>query len=411
MYRMQVFDDKTTGMHWHKHKTGARHFAQYKEAKQLMPVAVALGGDPVYTYCATAPLPDNLDEYLLAGFLRGKPVNLVKCVTQPLEVPADADIVIEGYVNPDEPLVVEGPFGDHTGFYSLEDYYPRFHVTGITHRKNAIYPATVVGVPPQEDACIAKATERIFLAPIRLVMSPEVVDMNMPTEGVAHNIVVVSIRKTYEGQAYKVANTLWGAGQMMLNKMLVVVDEDVNVHNVQSLLNALTKNFIPDRDVYFGKGPLDVLDHAAQACGYGGKMCLDATRKLSEEKANAKQQTPSVAYQFSHSFSANPQCLIQAVFDENVSLDDASTCLWLLVNNVDPQRDCRVENGCLYIDATAKKTGDNGFNRRWPNVVCSAQATIDSVDKKWNKLGLGAMINSPSRKFSRLKNGNEAAAF
>ncbi|MDR1225970.1 MAG: menaquinone biosynthesis decarboxylase [Prevotellaceae bacterium] len=409
MYRMQVFDDKTTGMHWHKHKTGARHFAQYKEAGQRMPVAVALGGDPVYAYCATAPLPDNLDEYLLAGFLRSKPVTLVKCITQPLEVPADADIVIEGYVDPQEQLVVEGPFGDHTGFYSLEDYYPKFHVTCITHRKNAVYPATVVGVPPQEDAYISKASERIFLAPIRLVMSPEMVDMSMPAEGVAHNIVVVKINKTYEGQAHKVANTLWGAGQMMLNKMLVVVDGDVDVHNAQRILDALTKNFIPDRDVYFGKGPLDVLDHAAQACGYGGKICLDATVKMPGEMANKDSTfSPENLYTFAHDV-ADVRSKIAVQFDKSVDLADLSACLWLLGNNVDPQRDCRVEDGRLYINATTKKAGEKGFNRRWPNVVCSADKTIDSVDKKWSKLGLGEIVNSPSRKFSRLKNGDGAA--
>ena len=211
MYRMQVFDDCTTGMHWHVHKTGARHFDGYRRQGRRMPVAVALGGDPVYTYAATAPMPDNMDEYLLAGFLRRRPVELVRCLTCAIEVPADCDFVIEGYVDPAEEPAVEGPFGDHTGFYSLEDRYPRFHVTAVTHRRDALYPATVVGVPPEEDACIARATERIFLAPIRLAVQPEVCDLWMPTAGTAHNLAVVSIERRYAGQAHKVAQALWGA--------------------------------------------------------------------------------------------------------------------------------------------------------------------------------------------------------
>src|SRR5579863_2581954 len=219
MYRMQIFGPTLTGMHWHKHKVSARHFAEYKKTGQRMPVAVALGGDPVYAYSATAPLPDNVDEYMLAGFLRKKRVELVKCLTQPeLEVPADADFIIEGYVDPTEDPIWEGPFGDHTGYYSLPDWYPRFHITAITHRKNPVYPATIVGIPPQEDAWLGKATERIFLAPIKMTLIPEIVDMEMPVEGVFHNLVIAKIRKEYAGQAQKVMNAMWGAGQMMFNK-------------------------------------------------------------------------------------------------------------------------------------------------------------------------------------------------
>ena len=398
MYRMQIFDKQTTGMHWHRHKTGARHFEQYKAAGKKMPVAVTLGGEPAYTYCATAPLPDNVDEYLLAGFLRGKPVSLVQCVTQPLEVPADVDIVIEGYVDAQEPLVLEGPFGDHTGFYSLEDYYPRFHATCITHRKNAIYPATVVGVPPQEDAYIGKATERIFLAPLRLAALPEIVDMHLPFEGAAHNIVVVKIKKTYPGQARKTANALWGAGQMMLNKMLVVVDESVDLQDYTALCGCLLRNFRPPTDVYFGSGPLDVLDHSAQVCGYGGKICVDATRKLPEELAccHTERSEVSRVYRFTHSFLPNADCLIQVIFDGSVNLSDVSTCVWLLGNNAEPARDCRVENGMLVVDATSKRKGENGFTRDWPNVVCASPDTIEAVDKMWSKLGLGDFIPSPS---------------
>jgi len=200
MYRMQVFEPGLTGMHWHRHKTGARHFEEYKKLGKKMPIAVAIGGDPVYTYAATAPMPDNFDEYMLAGFLRKKKVELVKCLTQDIEVPADADFVIEGYVDPEEDFIWEGPFGDHTGFYSLADWFPKFHISCITHRKDAIYPTTIVGIPPQEDAYIAKATERIFLAPIKLTMLPELIDMDIPVAGVAHNLTIVKIEKSFPGR-------------------------------------------------------------------------------------------------------------------------------------------------------------------------------------------------------------------
>ena len=224
MYRMQVFDSNTTGMHWHKHKTGARHFQEYKKLGKRMPVAVALGGDPALTFAATAPLPDNVDEFLFAGFLRKKSVKLVKCITNELYVPDCADIILEGYVDPQEDFAWEGPFGDHTGFYSLADWYPKFHITCITHRKDAIYPTTIVGIPPMEDAWIAKATERIFLPLIKLSMLPELKDMNMPFEGVAHNLTLVDIEKTFSGQGPKVMNAMWGTGQMMFNKILVATN-------------------------------------------------------------------------------------------------------------------------------------------------------------------------------------------
>ena len=223
MYRMQVFGPTLTGMHWHKHKVSAKHFNEYKKLGKKMPVAVALGGDPVYAYSATAPLPENVDEYMLAGFLRKKKVELVKCITQTeIEVPADADFVIEGYVDPHDEMIWEGPFGDHTGYYSLPDWYPRFHITCITHKQNAVYPATIVGIPPQEDAWLGKATERIFLAPMKMTMVPEIIDMDMPVEGVFHNLVIAQIKKEYAGQGQKVMNAMWGAGQMMFNKILVL---------------------------------------------------------------------------------------------------------------------------------------------------------------------------------------------
>jgi len=283
MYRMQILDNQSTGMHWHKHKVGARHFNEYKQLGKLMPVAVALGGDPAYTYSATAPMPDNIDEYMLAGFLRKKKVELIKCITQDIEVPSDADIIIEGYINPQEELIWEGPFGDHTGYYSLADWYPKFHVTCITHKKNAIYPATIVGIPPQEDAYIAKATERLFLAPIKLTLLPEIADMDIPIAGVAHNLTLISIHKTYSGQAIKAAYALWGAGQMMFNKNLIVVDANVDVHDYLQVAQAISEHVSPATDIYFSQGPLDVLDHSASKFAFGGKMCIDATKKHNEE--------------------------------------------------------------------------------------------------------------------------------
>ncbi|MBK6482910.1 MAG: menaquinone biosynthesis decarboxylase [Chitinophagaceae bacterium] len=283
MYRMQVFGPVLTGMHWHKHKVSAKHFNEYKKLNKRMPVSVALGGDPVYTYAATAPLPDNVDEYMLAGFLRKKRVELVKCLTNELEVPADADFIIEGYVDPWEDYLLEGPFGDHTGYYSLADYYPKFHITCITHKKEAIYPSTIVGIPPQEDAWLGKATERIFLAPIKMTLVPEIVDMELPIEGVFHNLTIVKIKKEYPGQAQKVTNAMWGAGQMMFNKILVVVDEVVNIQDYQDVARALSANVDPQQDIFFAQGPMDVLDHSCSKLAFGGKMCIDATRKLEEE--------------------------------------------------------------------------------------------------------------------------------
>ncbi|MGZ8509428.1 MAG: menaquinone biosynthesis decarboxylase, partial [Chitinophagaceae bacterium] len=281
MYRMQVYGPTLTGMHWHKHKVSAKHFNEYKKLNKRMPVAVALGGDPVYAYSATAPLPENVDEYMLAGFLRKKKVELVKCISQPdVEVPADADFIIEGYVDPGDELIWEGPFGDHTGYYSLPDWYPRFHITAITHKKNPVYPATIVGIPPQEDAWLGKATERIFLAPIKMTMVPEIVDMEMPVEGVFHNLVITKINKEYAGQGQKVMNAMWGAGQMMFNKILVIADEATSITNYPELAQYVFKNLNPATDIYFSQGPMDVLDHSCSKMGFGGKMCIDGTKKF-----------------------------------------------------------------------------------------------------------------------------------
>jgi 4-hydroxy-3-polyprenylbenzoate decarboxylase len=282
MYRMQIYDERTTGMHWQLQKVGARHGRRYYETKTKMPVAVFLGGDPVYPFCATAPLPDGLDEFLLAGYLRKKSVELVKCETNDLEVPANADFIIEGYVDPAEPLRSEGPFGDHTGYYTLPELYPAFHITAITHRKDAVYPATIVGIPPMEDFYIGGASVKLFL-PIFKMNFPEIVDIALPAEGVFHNLVFVSIKKTYPMQAYKIMHGLWGMGQMMFSKYIVVVDADVNVHNTSEVLFHLCANTDPQRDSIFTKGPSDVLDHATSEIAIGSKLGIDATKKIAGE--------------------------------------------------------------------------------------------------------------------------------
>lgn len=282
MYRMQVFDRNTTGMHWHRHKTGAAHLRQAAALGKRLEVAVALGGDPATMFAATAPLPEGMDELVFAGFLRGEPVELVKGKTVDLEVPARAEIVLEGYVDPAEPLRVEGPFGDHTGFYSPADRYPVFHVTAMTMRRDAIYPATVVGRPPMEDYWLGYATERIFL-PLARTILPEIVDYHMPPEGVFHNLVFVSIDKQYPGHAHKVAHGLWGLGLMMLAKVIVVVDADVNVQDPAQAWWAALGNMDPVRDVQVVRGPADPLDHAAERFTLGGKMMIDGTSKGPEE--------------------------------------------------------------------------------------------------------------------------------
>jgi 4-hydroxy-3-polyprenylbenzoate decarboxylase len=281
MYRMQIYDAQTTGMHWQVHKVGARHGKRYYERNQRMPVAVTLGGDPAYTFAATAPLPDGLDEILFAGFIRKKSVELVKCKTVDLEVPADVDFVLEGYVQPGE-LRDEGPFGDHTGFYTPIDPYPVFHLTAITHRRDAVYPATIVGVPPMEDFYLGDASARIFL-PVFRMNFPEIVDMALPAEGVFHNLVFVSIRKQYAWQAYKIMHGLWGMGQMMFSKYIVIVDEDCDVHNTSEVLFRICANTDPQRDTTFIKNPSDALDHAPSIPCLGSHMGIDATRKLPAE--------------------------------------------------------------------------------------------------------------------------------
>lgn len=454
MYRMQVFDANLTGMHWHLHKGSAKHYQQYKELGLKMPVTVTLGGDPAYIYAATAPLPENLDEYLLAGFLRRKRVDLVRCLTNDLEVPADVDFVIEGYVDPSEDLILEGPFGDHTGFYSLADYFPGFHVTCITHRRNAIYPATIVGAPPQEDAWIGKATEKIFLLPIRMTAVPELSDMHMPTEGVFHNIALTSIHKEYPGQAPKVMNALWGAGQMMFNKVMVVADSDVDLHDYVTLAKVISENVDPIGDVHFSRGPVDILDHSSSVYAYGSKIGLDATSKLapvqiasdpvadkpSIDKAALKSEFPEIAGIREDFLEAGISLVICSVrksrknhlrqiaermiqnnriqhvkfvvlTDDQVDLTNLHQLTWLVANNIDPLRDCFILDGmpgekfpALWIDGTSKDPELDGFSREWPNIVVMDPQTIRSIDEKWNSLKLGPLIPSPSAMLQTLVN-------
>ncbi|MCD6255052.1 MAG: menaquinone biosynthesis decarboxylase [Deltaproteobacteria bacterium] len=290
MYRLQVYDKNTTGMHWHPHKGGAQHYRVSERLGKRLEVAVAIGPDPATTYAATAPLPEDMDEILFSGFIRNEPVEMVRCITIDHEVPAHSQIVLEGYVEPYERRL-EGPFGDHTGYYSLPDEYPVFHITCITHRKDLIYPATIVGRPPMEDCYMAKATERIFLPLIKKQL-PEIIDINLPIEGVFHNLALVSIDKRYPGHAKKVMHALWGLGQMMFTKIIIVFDKEVDVQNISEALWRLGNNIDPKRDIIFSEGPVDALDHAAPQPLFGSKMGIDATRKWKEE--GFKRQWPDV---------------------------------------------------------------------------------------------------------------------
>ncbi len=282
MYRVQVQGTRELAMHWQRHKSGAAHWRAMAERGETMPVAIALGGDPASIYAGSAPLPPGIDEFLFAGFLRRAPVQLAPAVSVDLEVPADAEIVIEGQIDPAEALVMEGPFGDHTGFYSLADRYPRVHVTAVTMKRTPLYPATLVGRPPMEDYWLGHATERIFLPLLKLTV-PEIVDYHMPAAGIFHNLVFVSIDKQYPGQAYKVMHALWGQGLMSLAKVLVIVDKDVNVHDPDEVWWVALNHIDPQRDTEFVRGPADVLDHASQHFSFGSKMGIDGTRKWPEE--------------------------------------------------------------------------------------------------------------------------------
>ncbi|MGE5424130.1 MAG: UbiD family decarboxylase domain-containing protein, partial [Syntrophothermus sp.] len=357
---------------------------------------------------------------------------MVKCLTNDLEVPSDVDFVIEGYIDPSEELVLEGPFGDHTGFYSLADFYPRFHVTCITHRKDAVYPATIVGIPPMEDGWIGKATERIFLNPIKTTAVPELLDMVMPGEGVFHNIAIAKIKSTYPGHALKVMNALWGAGQMMFNKILIVTGEEVDIHDYRQVMDAVLQRVDLATDLHFSTGPLDVLDHSGRKFAFGSKMGIDATgdilpeipdplvlkndllqrfpeiRSVNDEfiqrcrgvlilsiEKTEKDQVKKIANQLlEQGLIRNVSWLV--VTDSPLDLSVLNLVTWIAAGNIDPQRDCYLNGKTLVLDATRKSSVLDDFSRDWPNVLVMDDDTIHLVDQKWNTLGLGSFIASPS---------------
>lgn len=420
MYRMQVFDRHTTGMHWHIHKDGSHYFNEYRRAGKRMPVSVAIGADPATIYAATAPMPRGIDEILLAGFIRRKPVVMARCVTNDLTVPAEAEFVIEGYVDPGE-LRREGPFGDHTGYYSLADDYPVFHVTAVTHRKKPVYNATLVGRPPMEDCYLAKATERVCLPLLQTVM-PEVKDYWLPWEGVFHNIVVVAIDKEYPGHAQKMISGLWGQGQMSFCKAITVVDQDVNLQEPGALIDLLVNRLDLTGDTMQSKGILDVLDHSSPVANFGMKIGIDLTRRFPGEPdrqrpslpplprqlaglSDIQQQMASI-FDYRHLFADRPGAAqavnrilavavskkpgqsgkeigkqlaglaavapfnILVMFDRDIDLSDDSLMLWKVFNNVDPARDMVSyddRSGHRMVIDACKKGPADGHTRPWPD--------------------------------------------
>jgi len=429
MYRMQVFSNNTTGMHWHIHKTGAMHYEDYKNHGKKIPVAVCLGGDPIYTYCATAPLPEGIDEYILAGLLRKKKVKLVKCLTQNIEVPEDADIVIEGYVDPNEPMAKEGPFGDHTGFYSLTGLYPIFHITAITHKKDAVYPATIVGIPPQEDYGFIKASERIFLQFLKNTLLPEIIDMRMPAYGVAHNLVFTQIKPRYPQHAAKVAHALWGIGQMMLNKILIITNESIDLPE-NLLKKIITLETWVDR-IQLSFGPLDVLEHSGIKPTEGGKMFFDAVFDNSTTfTKNENIENIILSYKpiytnllsygililfvepefdiFKHPIlnelkQINRKEVRVFLVDKNLEGLDWSYIAWHFMANFDPSVDFNIiDNKILIFNGSIKINKQ----RITPNPTISNNETIDIIDKKWSSLLQQSFIMSPSLVLQKLNYGD-----
>ena len=429
MYRMQVFDKNTTGMHWHIHKDGAHHFHEYKKAGKRMDVAVVIGSDPVVTWSATAPLPRGIDELLLAGLIRKKPVSLVKCKSVDLYVPAEAEIVLEGYVDPSEEFKMEGPFGDHTGYYSLADYYPLFHVTAVTHRRNPVYFTTIVGKPPMEDCYMANATSRIFKPMLNKVVT-EIVDYNLPWEGVFHNCVIVSIEKEFPGAAHRVMNAMWGTGQMSFAKMILAVDEGVDLADYKTLFKMLMDRLDLKQDLFFSEGVLDVLDHSAPEPLRGSKLGIDATRRMTGETERNWGELEAVDYSVIKDecekagvtdfnilldSNLNRLCIcsvakgspksaaevgkdlleseasrmanIILMVDEGVDLRDFSHVTWKFFNNTDPRRDILLFDAGVVIDATKKGPGQ-GHDREWPDEIDMDDETKQRVDTLWPKLGI-----------------------
>jgi len=428
LYRMQVYDKKTTAMHWHIHKDGAHFFHEYKKQNKVMEVAVALGADPASCYSASAPLPYGIDEFLLAGFIRKKSVPLVKCKTVDLEVPANAEIVLEGYIDPSE-MRLEGPFGDHTGYYSQDGDYPVLHLTAITHRKDPVYLTTIVGKPPQEDFYLGRATERIFL-PLLKTQLPEIVDMNMPAEGVFHNCVIVSIDKRYPMQSRRIMSALWGLGQMSFVKIIITVDSKVNVHDYEEVAEILLSTVDFKTDLFFSEGILDVLNHASDQVLYGSKLGIDLTSKIEGEPGYGKavpalietkslprpekiteafkevktcqilelhtsillvalnKQTINQGSKFIDAFLVHPEFSaieIVVVLESHVDLTNISIVMWKLFNNLDPKRDFYFKNNRLGIDVT-KKLPEEGYQQNWPEEIEMTSEIKNKVNKKWQTL-------------------------
>lgn len=391
MYRMQVIDRNTTAMHWHKHKDGAGIYNAYKKAGKRMPVSVALGPDPAVTYGATAPLPPFVSEVLLAGFLRKKAVRMVKSITNSIYVPEEAQFVLEGYVETREDLFLEGPFGDHTGYYSLPDYYPRFHVTCITHQKNPVYPATIVGKPPMEDCYMAKATERLFLPFLKLLM-PQLVNLNLPLEGVFHNCAIVSIKNTYKGAAQTIMNQIWGLGQMRYTKLIVVVGESVDPYKIEEVWDAVLTHTDFSRDLVLSKGPLDALDHSSNEALFGTRVGVDAVgnRKTMKRKGSlrcvaVKKRQPGDGKKAAKAALNQYGEKLVLVVDEKEDVTDQKTIMWRVFNNIDGSRDFVCQNDRLAVDATKKMAGE-GIRRPWPEDIAMSREIINKVDEKWMEL-------------------------
>lgn len=426
MYRLQVIDKDKLIVHWHVHKDGAENYRLYREKGLKIPVAITLGGSPVYSYCSTAPLPPQISEYVLAAFLLNKRVKFVKCLTQNIYIPDDVDIVIEGYIEPSEKLALEGPFGDHTGFYSLPDYYPIMHITAITHKKNAFYPSTIVGIPPQEDYYFIKATEHIFKPLLRLML-PEIIDIKMPFYGVAHNLLLIQIKSNYPAHSNKVAHFVWGNGQLMFTKVIIITDKSLD-NEKYLFYDILIQENITNR-IFISFGPSDVLEHSGLENLKGGKMLIDATNlntnidKNFFEEINLKKIFNDYEYlqlnkkaflinvdittfninnlinEIKEAEIFNEEVII-FVKDKNLRNNDFKTIMWHFLSNFDPVCDFIKVNKdnnkkVIIFDGTPK------YRRKTtPNPVVMSEEIIKKIDKKWNKIFSNIpLIKSPSLEF------------
>lgn len=393
MYRMQVLDKSTTAMHWQKHKDGSAAYDAWRKRGGKMPVAVAIGASYAATYAATAPLPKGLDEMLLAGFLQKRNVSLAKCVTCDLYVPADAQYILEGYVDVEEELCWEGPFGDHTGYYSLEDWYPRFHVTCITRRKEPIYPATVVGKPPMEDCYMARATERIFL-PILKMQMPQLREIDLPFEGVFHNCAVVSVENTFPGAARTVMNAIWGMGQMRYTKMIVAVDAETDPRDRTAVWNAILTHVDPETDLVVSMGPLDALDHSSNDAFFGARLGVDATTKPGRNAVrgalqivNTDKRAPGDGRSAGERALREGNATLVLVVDADVDKEDLPAVLWRVFNNIDAGRDLIIWDKRVAVDATRKLPAE-GLKRPWPEDIVMSEEIKALVDRRWSEYGL-----------------------